>query len=195
MTEQLSIPAPDVFLNGGLILRAGDFELVPYHMDLAYDFLFAVGYESVQEYFLNRVLNFESAKAHIQKGIDECLEGKRLPWMIRHDERVIGAISLTDIVKPHRRGKPAYVFIEPKLQRQGIALTAARAVTEWAFMSAGFHRLEADIAVDNGASFQAAMELGFINEGVRRKHMYCGDGVYRDMANFAMLREDYLAAA
>jgi len=75
----------------------------------------------------------------------------------------------------------------------GVFMDAARLTVEFAFETVGVHRLEARAAVQNGRGNGALAKIGAIKEGVLRKS-FLRNGVYRDQALWAMVRDDWRQA-
>lgn len=72
---------------------------------------------------------------------------------------------------------------------RGLAPLALGAVIDWAFDTAGFHRLELHHSTLNGASCRVATKAGFAVEGTKRAHALHRDG-WHDMHAHAILADD-----
>ena len=84
----------------------------------------------------------------------------------------------------------AWIIGKP-FARNGYTLEAAEAVLEFAFESAGFHRVETVIAVENIASIKLAEHLGMVREGHRKESWWTQKG-YLDQWHYGIVKEDYL---
>ncbi|TFI15606.1 N-acetyltransferase, partial [Micrococcus endophyticus] len=63
--------------------------------------------------------------------------------------------------------------------------TAVAMAADWAFRSAGLHRVEVNIRPENAASLRVVEKLGLRDEGVRRSYLHV-DGDWRDHRTFAI---------
>lgn len=91
---------------------------------------------------------------------------------------------------PHPRGAVEVGYlVAPWARGRGVASTALRALTEWAFAH-GVPRVELVADVENVASQRVAYAAGFAREGVQRGGGADRDGTRRDMVVFARLAGD-----
>jgi RimJ/RimL family protein N-acetyltransferase len=103
---------------------------------------------------------------------------------------VIGGCSL------HARGKPEYRTCEigyclvPETWRQGYATETVAALLDFAFATAGLHRVFALVDPDNGASVRLLERLGLRCEGHLHKDTLIR-GVWRDSLIYATLAEEW----
>ncbi|MGH9039211.1 MAG: GNAT family N-acetyltransferase, partial [Acidimicrobiia bacterium] len=93
-------------------------------------------------------------------------EGRRVNLAITGDGRLLGSVGV-------RRGSDPGVgevgyWVAAGARGRGVASSAGRALTEWAFDGVGLHRVELYSATDNAASRAAAERAGFELEGIRR---------------------------
>jgi RimJ/RimL family protein N-acetyltransferase len=105
---------------------------------------------------------------------------------------VIGGCSLHSRSKPdYRTCELGYCFI-PETWRRGYATETVAALLDFAFTTAGLHRVFALVDPDNGVSVRLLERLGLRREG----HM-CRDtlirGVWRDSVIYATLAEEWTA--
>lgn len=75
-------------------------------------------------------------------------------------------------------------------QRRGVALAAMRALIDHLFAHEGVRRIFAEIDADNAPSIALAERLGFVREGVLRRHEITHKGLC-DMAIYGLLRSDW----
>ncbi|MGB3136131.1 MAG: GNAT family protein [Nodosilinea sp.] len=75
---------------------------------------------------------------------------------------------------------------------QGYATEAAAALVAFGFGKLGLNRINATRFGDNPASGRVMEKLGLVQEGYRRRHTLKW-GVYRDIALYGLLREDWNA--
>lgn len=72
----------------------------------------------------------------------------------------------------------------------GVFVDAARLAISFAFETAGVHRLEARVIVENGRANGALRKLGAVHEGVLRRAIRRGTQ-YFDQALWGLLKEDW----
>ena len=75
----------------------------------------------------------------------------------------------------------------PAARGNGVCPRAVDAMASWAFVEAGFHRLDLEHAMGNAASCRVAEKTGFAGEGVRRSAWLLADGRH-DVHAHARLR-------
>lgn len=74
----------------------------------------------------------------------------------------------------------------------GVFAEGARLVLQFAFETAGVHRLEARASIANGRGNGALRKVGAVQEGVLRRSFFRG-GTYHDQVLWSMLVEDWRA--
>lgn len=112
----------------------------------------------------------------------------RLPLVIEHDGRLVGAVAITHIEDRHRTGWVSY-WLLPRARGLGLARRAVATVATWAFDVRGVERLELGHRTANPASCAVAVAAGFRAEGVERgKLLY--DGVRHHVETHARLGTD-----
>jgi RimJ/RimL family protein N-acetyltransferase len=103
----------------------------------------------------------------------------------------LGNISLFDLAldPAHAQGSIGY-RVAPEHRRKGVATTALRTVTAWAFRDVRLFRIQLFHAVDNPSSCAVAERVGFRLEGVLRSGSTYGDGLRHDEHLHARLAND-----
>ncbi|TEY48786.1 hypothetical protein BOTCAL_0292g00080 [Botryotinia calthae] len=104
-------------------------------------------------------------------------------WLINHSEsgfvnwaiilpsgEAVGNISLLNIVPSQRRIEVGHVLFSKKLQRTTEATEACFVLMEYCF-KLGYERVEWKCNAENMGSKRAALRLGFVAEGLFRRHM------------------------
>ena len=105
-----------------------------------------------------------------------------------------GANSVVGLIQM-RRLDPAFEGAEwectlaPASRGTGVFADAAQLAISFAFESAGVHRLEARVVVDNGRANGALRKLGAVHEGILRRAIR-RRGAYFDQALWALLKDD-----
>ncbi|MGW3462371.1 GNAT family N-acetyltransferase [Streptomyces olivaceoviridis] len=103
-------------------------------------------------------------------------------------DELLGRVALRQIVLGDGVAEIAYWTVAGARGR-GVALRAATALTHWAFVEIGFHRLELLHALANPASCRVAGKAGFALEGTKRSAYLHQDG-WHDMHLHARVRGD-----
>ncbi|KAA8651067.1 hypothetical protein EYZ11_010219 [Aspergillus tanneri] len=104
--------------------------------------------------------------------------------------RVLGQLSLMNIVPEHLRVEIGSVLFSPALQRTTGATEAVYLLIQYAVEILGYRRVEWKCNALNQASQNAAVRLGFSFEGVFRQHMVL-KGRSRDTAWYSILKEEW----
>lgn len=103
--------------------------------------------------------------------------------------RHVGNIKIDSIVTPwwdHRLGEVGLIIGEKSCWGKGYATEAIRLVMRFAFERAGLHKLTAQCYATNLGSAKAFLRAGFIQEGVRRSHVFF-HGKYVDLLLFGVM--------
>ncbi|MCS7479597.1 GNAT family N-acetyltransferase [Umezawaea endophytica] len=104
--------------------------------------------------------------------------------------RLLGTVSLHKVDPEQGCAEMGY-RVAPWARGRGVATTAVRAVTEWAFARVGLHRVQLYHAVANEASCRVAVRAGYLIEGTLRSAAVYGDGVrYDEHLHGRLARDD-----
>lgn len=106
------------------------------------------------------------------------------------DETAISIISYMNIVPLNRSLEIGHVLFSPTLQRTTVATEAIYLLMRWAIEEAGYARVEWKCHDFNEPSKRAAGRMGFVFEGVFRKHMVV-KGKRRDSCWFSCTDDDW----
>lgn len=112
---------------------------------------------------------------HAQGFVESCEQGARdgtSLGLIARDQtgRLFGSCSLVSVDWTDKVAEIGY-WVAPWARNRKVATRATRAVSRWAFASAGLERLTLQTAVVNTASNLVARRAGFVHEGTLRKAM------------------------
>lgn len=108
----------------------------------------------------------------------------------KETKTAVGIISLLRIEPAHRSVEIGYVLFCPTLQRTTAATETHYLLMEHAFDRLGFRRVEWKSNNLNEPSKRAALRLGFVHEGMFRKHMVV-KGRSRDTAWFSVMDDEW----
>ncbi|WP_157519232.1 GNAT family N-acetyltransferase [Modestobacter sp. Leaf380] len=116
--------------------------------------------------------------------------GSSLPFAIRHRGRLVGQVTVDNVVRGALRSGHLGYWIDRAAAGQGVASLAVALVCDHAFGPAGLHRLQADVRPENGPSRRLVQRLGFTEEGLLRSYLDI-DGAWRDHLAHALLADDH----
>ena len=102
-----------------------------------------------------------------------------------------GIICFLNIVPDHRTIEIGHVLFSPTLQRSTAATEASYLLMKHAFEDLGYRRVEWKANDLNVPSKRAALRLGFVFEGVFRKHMVVKER-NRDTAWFSVTDDEWV---
>ena len=117
-------------------------------------------------------------------------QGLALPFAVRHRDRLVGQVTLDNVVRGALRSAHVGYWISRDAAGQGVASTAVALVCDHAFGPAGLHRIQADIRPENARSRRLVERLGFREEGMFRSYLDI-DGDWRDHLGYALLAGDH----
>ncbi|RCX19737.1 ribosomal-protein-alanine N-acetyltransferase [Fontibacillus phaseoli] len=111
-------------------------------------------------------------------------------WMFRKEEpeKVIGSITLSNIVYGAFQSCHLGYRIDQSAQGRGLMTEAVAAVADYAFSELGLHRIEANIMPRNKASLKVAEKAGFYHEGLALRYLKI-NGVWEDHFHMVLRNE------
>ena len=110
-------------------------------------------------------------------------------FAIMHDERILGACTLSSIHPLYHFCNLGY-WVRTSCRGQGIAGRAAKLAARFAFEQLGLIRVEIVISVGNDASLRVAEKIGAHAEGILLNRMVIGKSIY-DAHMFSLLPSDF----
>src|SRR4051794_24206729 len=129
------------------------------------------------------VVDVASARDWCDRGADWASGGHATFSIVdaKDPSTYLGNISLFDLAldPAHAQGSVGY-RVGPAHRGKGVATTALRTVTAWAFDDVRLFRIQLFHAVDNRASCAVADRVGYRLEGVLRSGATYGDGLRHD---------------
>lgn len=99
----------------------------------------------------------------------------------------VGFALLADIAPLHRHARVSIAIPDPARRGRGHGGDALRALIDHGFRDLGLERIHLDVLVSNEGAIRLYRRLGFVEEGIRRRHFYV-DGNFRDVLSMAVLR-------
>jgi ribosomal-protein-alanine N-acetyltransferase len=102
------------------------------------------------------------------------------------DDALTGGITLSNVRRGvAQMGSVGYWCGKP-YARQGLTLSAVRALSDFAFRTLGLHRLEAACIPENHASRDLLKKAGFVEEGQAKAYLKI-NGAWRDHVLFGLV--------
>jgi RimJ/RimL family protein N-acetyltransferase len=120
-------------------------------------------------------------------------QGKGFHWIVLHEEKLVGIVSLIDVRRTHRcwtlnRAELAY-WIGSAFQGFGYATEAARRVIQFAFEDLAFHKIVVYHVTDNPPSGAVAQRLGFRYVG-EELEAFKKEGNWYDLKHYELLQRE-----
>lgn len=137
--------------------------------------------------------DIEVTKSYIATWIDEYKNENRYNWIIelKDEKKVIGNIIAVRLNESNCSCEMAYA-ISSKYWNKGITTEALKAVIDYFFREVGFNRVVALYNVNNGASGRVMAKSNMKYEGTFRQAGINRDKEFYDLAQYAILRDDYI---
>lgn len=124
------------------------------------------------------------------EGFDaEARAGRMLPFVIELNGRLVGQLSVANIVLGSFRSCSVGYWVARAVAGRGIMPTALARVGDHLLGPMGLHRIEVNIRPENDASLAVVRKLQLRDEGLRRRMLHI-DGDWRDHRSFAVTVED-----
>lgn len=168
-------------------LSAGDVLLRPW-TERDVDVVLAAGRdELVTRYRYSLPRTTTAASTWLEATRTERLAGTRLELALTECGKPLGSVSIAEIA--HGNAEIRYWLLHQG-QGRGLATTAVRLLTTYAFHTLGLAHLTALIEPENEASAVLLQRCGFLEEGRLRRHFTNHDGDRVDGLIFGLLPED-----
>lgn len=176
--------SPPIFESARLRIRRLELSDAPDYFELASDPNVSAetvwdrhhSIEETIEYLTSVNQRFDMKQA-IHWGIVEKASGK-----------LIGRTGLIRVDPVHEKAEIGYALARAYWS-QGVITEATREILRYAFVQAGFHRLEARCNASNPGSYRVMEKLGMSFEGVLREQLKI-KGKFVDQRMYSILRQD-----
>lgn len=150
--------------------------------------------EFLKEWEISRPLEFYSLDAQKENIMNDKMNIERgqlfKVWMYKLDEpeRIIGSISLSNIVKGAFLSCHLGYRLDQEECNKGYMTEGLVRVIDVAFNDLQLHRIEANIMPRNKASLKVVENLGFYHEGLARKYLKI-NGKWEDHIHMVLLND------
>ena len=172
------LPAGALSRRSQPVLAAGDLRVRPWEAGDAPALVAAYADPGVQ-HWNGQSMDEAEARSYAQVWAEHWQGERRAGWAVVRGDELAGRITLRGI--DHEQGCAEVTYwVVPAARGTGVAPAAVEAVAQWAFVEAGFHRLELQHSTRNPASCRVAEKSGFVLEGTKRASLLHDDG-WHDM--------------
>jgi ribosomal-protein-alanine N-acetyltransferase len=115
--------------------------------------------------------------------------GRTVPWVLAEGDRVVGAVTLNDLVPGPFRSAAIGYWLAVDAVGRGLATRAVEAVAEIADTELRLHRIEASTRTNNVASQRVLQRTGFAQIGFAPKYLHI-DGDWQDSNLYQRILND-----
>ncbi len=149
-----------------------------------------------QRNYLRKFLNWidatqkvEDSQQYIQSCIQQTSRLQAIHFVIRHQQKIIGGISLYDWRQDTKIIHLGY-WISENFSNQGIVSKCCKRLIDYAFFEIGIEKMQLYFIPENVASERVADKLGFKIEGFIRQSFML-NGSIKDQYLAGLLKEEY----
>lgn len=107
-------------------------------------------------------------------------------WTIEDNSQILGLLHLNSVVYGAFRSASIAYTIDHQHTGQGLATSAVRWATDYAFTTLRLHRIQGETLVSNHASQAVLSKCGFTQYGLAPKYL-CIDGSWQDHALYQLI--------
>ena len=117
-------------------------------------------------------------------------DGRTLPWVISHQNRLVGQVTVGGIAWGSLRAGYVGYWIDREVAGRGIVPQAVAIAMDYCFVALRMHRIEINIRPENSASLRVVEKLGLRREGERAAYLHI-NGQWRDHVTFVANAGDF----
>jgi UDP-4-amino-4,6-dideoxy-N-acetyl-beta-L-altrosamine N-acetyltransferase len=115
----------------------------------------------------------------------------RKHWIITFNRLPVGSAYLTEIDASHSRTMSGLYLAHAEVRGHGVGAAAENLMLTYAFNYLGLEKVSCEIANTNESSLRMHKQVGFLPEGVFRRHVKL-NGAWTDVHRLAILRDDWI---
>ena len=139
--------------------------------------------------WIDQVNSLDDFKKIISKIQEQSRNGRSFLFEILYQEKLAGIIDLQYIDYKNKKTSIGY-WLAQELEGKGIVTQAIKTLVNFAFTELLLNRVELTIAVDNIKSNKAALNAGFVKEGVLRENEWLYDH-FTDQNIYSVLKTEW----
>lgn len=110
-------------------------------------------------------------RQQLVQAVEHCRSGRTLPCVILADTRVVGRITINDIIRGAFDSAHLGYWVAQEMNGQGIATAAVAAAVRLCFKDLGLHRVQAATLTHNAASQRVLSRNGFTFIGTAPRYL------------------------
>lgn len=110
-------------------------------------------------------------------------------FAIRKQNKFIGLIGFKESDRLNKKTEIGY-WLSEKHQKQGIITKSVKKLCDFAFNKQGINRIQIKCAVENKASINIPIRLGFKFEGIERQGELLTGNIFYDLMVYSRLKKD-----
>jgi len=165
-----------------LVLKPVEEEDLQFLLDLRWD-------RDTMDYLIHYPISYKSQ----QQWLENIRKSGDMPLSIfvkENDElKIAGTVGLYEFDYRHQRANWR-LRVSQTYRRKGIGFESTYLMLDYGFNTLNINKIVSDSFADNIAIVKLSKKLGFIEEGVLRRH-YFHHGSFRDVIAFGLFREDF----
>lgn len=138
-------------------------------------------------YFISEIFKrkwFETAMQQMQ-------EGKRMPFVISVDEKIVGSSSYYEIDPENRKMKIGYTWLHPSQWGTKTNAISKFILLEYAFEKMKYDRVEFSVDMANKRACNALKKVGIKQEMILRNDKFIPHNIIRDSVIFSVIFEEW----
>lgn len=132
----------------------------------------------------------EHQRQQIVEAVEQCRSGRALPCVILADARVVGRITISDIVGGAFHSAHLGYWVAQAMNGQGIATAAVGLAARLCFEDLGLHRVQAAALTHNTASQRVLSRNGFTFIGTAARYLRIA-GSWQDHHLYQLLNDQW----
>jgi [ribosomal protein S5]-alanine N-acetyltransferase len=139
-----------------------------------------------------RHFTLQGQREEIERSVVDARRDVRYAFgvFLTEGDELIGRVALSNVSRGAWQNATLGYYIGEDHNGRGYATDAVRLALEFAFGSAGLHRVQAAVLPRNAASRRVLEKAGFSREGRSTKYLQI-NGAWEDHEMFAVTREDW----
>jgi ribosomal-protein-alanine N-acetyltransferase len=117
-------------------------------------------------------------------------QGYSFGIFLKKGDSLIGRVNLSNVVRGAWQNCTIGYFLDEQMQGKGYMTEAVKLAVQYAFATAGLHRVQAAIMPRNLASKRVIEKAGFRYEGISKRYLYI-NGKWEDHEIYAITSEEW----